>query len=185
MLVTRAKHLEAGLAAGVALTDRCRRARRGGCVGSSSPRPYGLGIQSMRRQEAEVVAADDVAQGHAGARARRRCDPHPDVVARLDQAVDQRRRRAPRAAAATTRFAQAVAGSAGVSVSVAIRRHSMRTTTDDDRLAIDASLTIGLVPSPRQRAPMSSFLIRCCSRTMPSSSASGRGGQPGRRRRRG
>ena len=39
--------------------------------------------------------------------------------------------------------------------------------------------TRGTVPSPRQRAPMSSFLMRCCSSTMPSSSASGRGGQPG------
>ncbi|NBO53491.1 MAG: hypothetical protein EBU84_02615, partial [Actinobacteria bacterium] len=38
---------------------------------------------------------------------------------------------------------------------------------------------IGFVPSPRQRAPMSSFLMRCCNKTMPSSRASGRGGQPG------
>ena len=51
-----------------------------------------------------------------------------------------------------------------------------RATADDDRLAPRAMTS---VPSPRHLAAMSSLLIRCCSSTMPSSSASGRGGQPG------
>ena len=55
------------------------------------------------------------------------------------------------------------------------RRHSMGPppTTIGSRSGMTSC------PSPRHLAAMSSLRIFCCSRTMPSSSASGRGGQPG------
>jgi hypothetical protein len=58
-----------------------------------------------RRQEAEVVAAHAVAQDDGGGRARRRCDPHPEVVARADEVST--RAASPRAAASAPTISRA------------------------------------------------------------------------------
>ena len=157
--------------------SRCR-ARAAARSGRPRPVPNGDGSQSMADRKPKYLQPDGVAQGQAGLAPRLGGDPDPQVVARLDAACRRVRRRARERICVDEPLAQPVAGHARASRSAtsAVGHSTSGPTADDDRLAV-----VDRLRRPRRAsvAPMSSCWMRSCSRTMPSSSASGRGGQPG------
>ena len=172
----RRQHLDAGVAAGVARGRAAERSGIGGGNGTSTlgvlVAPVGRGQPVDGRQEVE----------ERGSRPARRRPPPRWPTPRW-----RRGSRGPARAGCSwstqrvaevlgergeQRLAALVGGASGASSAAASARPS--------RWRCRQPTTIGSPRvSPFQRLAMSSFWMRSCSSTMPSSSASGRGGQPG------
>ena len=169
-LLTPGEHLDAGVAARVARHRRDRLLGRGpvhdDVLLAVHVAPEGRGQPVDRREEVEVGAT-------------RACPSPPSPASRHDSVETRTQRSSPGRMCEPTR-ASPSSGAQRLEQRLAplVDRRSphLRSRWPRPRCLRPQPTTI---ESPRQRAAMSSFWMCSCSSRMPSSRASGRGGQPG------